>query len=149
MTSEPNNAKALLLPADGSEIRLLSYDIKERNDEDVVDSGMAEFYDPIPDLKPWFMDTYQERAMATFYIDTARREYCDPIARAFIQSEDPEAARQYCLYYTLSPTLPTNETCKRIVGSVPPSERLCWKGEFNTTATWAWDTCIRMLRKRQ
>ena len=41
---------ALLLPADGSDITNFQYSIKDKGDEDVVDSGMAEFYDPIPDL---------------------------------------------------------------------------------------------------
>jgi hypothetical protein len=88
---------------------------------------MADFYDPIPALKLWFMDAYRERAMTAFYVDTKKRDYCDPIGRAFIKSEEPTVCGQYCLYYTLSSTLPTNESCKRIVGSVSPS-RLFWRG---------------------
>ena len=41
---------ALLLPADGFYITNFHYSIKDKEDEDFVDSGMAEFYDPIPDL---------------------------------------------------------------------------------------------------
>lgn len=43
-------AKALLLPANGSEIKLVSYAIIERGDED--GNIKADFYDPIPDLRP-------------------------------------------------------------------------------------------------
>ena len=42
MTSQPKKAKALLLPADGSEVRLVSYSIKERDNNDIVDSGLVE-----------------------------------------------------------------------------------------------------------
>lgn len=127
MTSEPRTAKALLLPADGSKISIIAYDIKEKDEEDVVTSGMADFYDPIPDLQSWFGDAYQERAMTAFHIDRRRRNNCDPIGRAFINSEEHTACGQYCLYYTLSPTLPTNQTCERIVGSLFP-DQLFWRG---------------------
>lgn len=128
MTSEPQTAKALLLPADGSKIRIVDYDIKERDEGDVVDSGMADFYDPIPNLKPWFRDAYQERAMACFHVDTKTRRYCDPINRAFIKSEDSVAWGQYCLYYTLFPTMSMNASCRRIIGSASPSQ-LFWRGD--------------------
>lgn len=36
----------------------MDYNIKGKDDEDVVDSGIADFYDPIPDLKSWFSDAY-------------------------------------------------------------------------------------------
>jgi hypothetical protein len=129
MASQPREAQALLLPADGSEVRLVSYNIiKERDDNDMVDNGLADFYDPIPDLKTWLKGAYQQRAMAAFYVDMKRSDHIDPIARAFIQSEDPAAYGQYCLYYTLSSTLPLNETCRRILGSVPSPDRLFWRG---------------------
>ena len=48
MADRSDRALALLLPADGSEIKLVCYEIKERDDEDMVDNGLAEFYDPIP-----------------------------------------------------------------------------------------------------
>ncbi|TVY12488.1 hypothetical protein LARI1_G009637, partial [Lachnellula arida] len=88
---------------------------------------MADFYDPIPDLISWFGDAYQERAMTAFHVDIRRRKNCDPIGRAFISSEDPTAYGQYCLYYTLSPALPTNKSCERIVGSLSPG-LLFWRG---------------------
>jgi hypothetical protein len=59
MSTQINKTKALLLPADGSEIRFVSCNIIEKRDEDVVDSGLAEFFDPIPDLKPWLIRAYQ------------------------------------------------------------------------------------------
>ncbi|KAH6662690.1 hypothetical protein B0J14DRAFT_610245 [Halenospora varia] len=127
MTSEPQTAKALLLPADGTSIRIVDFDIKEKDDEDVVDSGMADFYDPIPDLKSWFSDAYQDRAMTAFHVDMRTRKICDPIGRAFIKSEEPAACGQYCLYYTLSPALPTNKSCERIVGCLSPGQ-LFWRG---------------------
>lgn len=128
MASEPQKAKALLLPADGTDIRFVDFDTKEKDDEDFVESGMADFYDPIPDLKSWFRDAYQDRAMTAFHVDTRRRKSCDPIGRALINSEEPTACGQYCLYYTLSPALPTNKSCERIVGCLSPSQ-LLWRGD--------------------
>jgi hypothetical protein len=126
----PKDAKALLLPADGSEVKLIRYDIiRERDDNDMVDSGLAEFYNPIPDLKTWLNGAYQQRAMAVFYVDVKKRDDIDPVARSFLQSEDPAAWGQYCLYYTLSSTLPLNETCRRILGSDPQPGRLFWRGD--------------------
>lgn len=55
---DPCTAKALLLPADGSAIKIVTYRIEERDDEDMADSGMAEFFDPIPDLKAWYGNGY-------------------------------------------------------------------------------------------
>ena len=77
-----------------------------------LDSGMAEFFDPIPDLKAWYGNEYQQRAMAAFHVGAAESHYVDSVARAFIWPEDCAAHGQYCLYYTLSPVLPANETCK-------------------------------------
>lgn len=68
MTSQPSKAKALLLPTDGSGVRLVSYNIKRRDDNDMVDNGLAEFYDRIPDLKTWLDGGYQQRAMASFHV---------------------------------------------------------------------------------
>lgn len=129
MTSESQTARALLLPADGSKIRTVNYNIKEKDDEDVVDSGMADFYDPIPDLRSWFEEAYQDRAMTAFHVDERSSKNCDPIGRAFIKSEEPTARGQYCLYFTVSPALPTNKTCERIVGHLSPG-RLFWRGNI-------------------
>ena len=75
---DPCTAKALLLPADGSDVRIVCFIIKEKDDGDIVDSGMADFFDPIPALKAWFGDEHQQRAMAAFYVDAAIRDYYDP-----------------------------------------------------------------------
>jgi hypothetical protein len=130
MSNQLDKAKALLLPADGSEIRLVSYNIiVEKSDEDVVDNGMAEFFDPIPDLKPWLVREYKQRAMTIFCVDSRRRQHHDPVAKSFIESKDTAAHGQYCLYYNLSQALPLNKTCKRIVNIEPPSDRLFWRGD--------------------
>ncbi|CZR69587.1 uncharacterized protein PAC_19487 [Phialocephala subalpina] len=129
MTSQPSKAKALLLPADGSGVRLVSYNIKERDDNDMVDNGLAEFYDPIPDLKTWLDGGYQQRAIASFHVDIKENNNTDPIARAYFPSQDLAAFGQYCLYYTVSSTLPLNETCRRILDIVPPPNRLFWRGD--------------------
>jgi hypothetical protein len=66
------DAKALLLPADGSEVKLIRYNIiEERDHNDMVDSGLAEFYNPLPVLKTWLNGTYQQRAMAVFIVEWA------------------------------------------------------------------------------
>ncbi len=85
MAYQPYQAKALLLPADGSNIRPVEHNSKEGNDEGVVDSDLAEFYDPIPDLKPWLQSVYP---------DILRRNYHDPTARAFIKQDRSAARRQ-------------------------------------------------------
>lgn len=125
---ESLTANALILPADGSDIRIVTYEIEDRDDEDMVDSGMAEFFDPIPKLKAWFGDGHQQRAMAAFYVDTTERDYHDPIARSLIKSDEPAAHGQYCLYYTLSLSLPINETCMQILAWPPSSDRFFWRG---------------------
>ena len=127
---DPRTAKALLLSANGSDVRIVNFNVKEKDDGDIVDSGMAEFFDPIPELKAWFGDEYQRRAMAIFYVDTAKRDYYDPVARSFIKSDEPAAHGQYCLYYTLSPSLPINEMCMQILGWPPSSHRLFWRGDI-------------------
>ena len=55
---------ALLLPEDRSEARLVGYDLKDREDGD--QNMNADFYDPVPDLRPWLGDSFHERRMATF-----------------------------------------------------------------------------------
>lgn len=124
---EPRTVQALLLPADGSPIRIVSCSIRERDDGDMVDNCMAEFYDPIPDLKSWFGNEYQQRAMALFHVDTKENGTVDSTARAFVRSENSAVHGQYCLYYTLAPNLPANETCVRILGCTP-SDRYFWRG---------------------
>ena len=70
---QSSKAKALLLLADGSEIKLVSYSVKERGDEDGNEDRRADFYDRIPDLRPWLGDAFQQRAMATFYVDALKK----------------------------------------------------------------------------
>lgn len=49
MSDEPQVVRILLLPDDGSQIRIVKcHIIQERAGEDLVESGMAEFDDPIP-----------------------------------------------------------------------------------------------------
>lgn len=71
----PCTAKAHLLPADGSPIKMVIYNIKERDNEDMVDSGMTEFFHPIPDLKARFGNGYQQPAMAAFYVDIKEKHH--------------------------------------------------------------------------
>lgn len=80
----------------------------------MVDNGLAEFYDPIPDLKTLLDGGYQQRAMASFHVDIKENNNTDLIARAYFPLQDLAAFGQYCLYYTVSSTLPLNETCRRI-----------------------------------
>jgi hypothetical protein len=127
MGDQSIKAKALLLPADGSEIKLVNYSTMERGDGD--GNSKADFYDPVPNLRPWLGDTFQERSMATFYIDVEEQRNCDPVTRTFIKSDDPASYGRYCLYYTLSSTQPLNETCKRLTDVEPPSDRLFWRGD--------------------
>jgi hypothetical protein len=55
----------LLLLADDPEIKLVSYSVKERGDEDGNEDRRA-------DLRPWLGDAFQQRAMATFYVDALK-----------------------------------------------------------------------------
>lgn len=119
--SEPK-AVALLLPADGSEISLVNYDIVYREDDDLYAEG--DFYDPIPDLRPWLGNAFKERFMLTFHVDRQARGNRDPITRTFIQSDDPRSHGRYSLYYTLSPAQAPNESCKRLAKVNPPLDRL-------------------------
>jgi len=67
--------------------------------------------------------------MAAFHVDIKKNNHIDPLAWAYIPTQDPAACRQYCLYYTLSSNLPFNETCRGILGIVPPPNRLFWRGD--------------------
>lgn len=98
---------ALLLPYDGSSIKIVSCDIKERADEDVNDWA-AEFYDRIPDLRPWLGNAFQHRRMADFYVDSKERNDHDHVNRAFIKFDNSSSHGRYCLYYTLSSALQPN-----------------------------------------
>ena len=98
--------------------------VKDRDDGDIVDSGMAEHFDPIPEFKSWFGSGNPQRAMAVCYVDTAKRDFYGPVARSFITSDESAAHGQYCLCYTLSPSLPMNETCMQILGWPPTPEAI-------------------------
>jgi hypothetical protein len=54
------------LPADGTTVRLVSYDTKQRDDRD----GMVDFGNYLPDLRPWLGDAFAERDFANFYVDS-------------------------------------------------------------------------------
>lgn len=118
---------ALLLPADGSEVKLVDYNLMNREDGDR--NINADFYNPVPDLRPWLGDSFNERRMATFYVDVKAQQHRDPVNSAFIKSEDSTSHGRYCLYYTLLSTQPLNETCKRLTGVEIPSDRLFWRGD--------------------
>ena len=118
----------------------MSFNIKERDDDDLVDSGMAEYFDPIPELKACLGDGYQQRAMAAFYIDAAERDYYDSIARAFIKSDESAARGQYCLYYTLFPGSPVIRRAGKLLDGLPSSNRLirknCYGSNYRIFSTW-------------
>jgi hypothetical protein len=101
----------LLLPADGSETRLMTYRLMKRDSDGELNLD-AEYFDPIPDLRPWFDTASRERAFATFEI-----------------SGDTACKGKYCLYYTTSLTPLPNETCKRAIGIDAPPDRLFWRGD--------------------
>ena len=119
--------QALLLPAAGAGVGLVSYKLIER---DYGDQNMnAEFYDPVPDLRPWMGHSFKERLMEPFYVDAQAQNHCDPVNRAFIRSDDSTSHGRYCLYFTLSAMQPLNETCRRLIGLDVPSDRLFWRGD--------------------
>ncbi|KAJ9137728.1 hypothetical protein NKR23_g8963 [Pleurostoma richardsiae] len=114
--------EALLFPADGTAIRLVKYDTKQREEGD----GTVDFYEHLPDLRPWFGEAFPERDFADFYVDSKeqRGSY-----GALVRSDNQSIHGAYCLYYTTAPALPLNETCRRLVGNGPPEERLFWRGD--------------------
>jgi BTB/POZ domain-containing protein KCTD9 len=116
---------ALLFPADGTAVRLVSYDIKQRADED----GTTDFYEYLPDLRPWLREAFSERNFTNFYVDSREQRNPD-YGGNLIQSNDRSIHGRYCLYYTTSPLLPLNETCRRLVETDPPAGRLFWRGDI-------------------
>lgn len=116
---------ALLFPADGTEVRLVSYDIKQSDDGD----GTVDFGDYLPDLRPWLGDAFPERDFANFYVDSKEQRNPD-CGGSLIQSNDQSVHGRYCLYYTTSSLLPLNETCKRLIEANPPAGRLFWRGDI-------------------
>jgi len=46
--------------------------MKERGDKDGNEDGRADFHDRIPDLRAWLGDAFQQRVMATFYVDALK-----------------------------------------------------------------------------
>jgi hypothetical protein len=71
----------------------------------MVDSGLAEFYNPTHDLKTWLNGAYQQRAMAVFYDDVKKSDDIDP-ARSSIQSEDLATWGNTAYTTPVSSTLP-------------------------------------------
>ena len=95
---------ALLLPADGSSVRLVNYSLIHPEAEE---NNPEAFQEELPGLRPWFGNSFRERAIYDFTADGGN----------------------YSLYYTLSPLLPANETCKRILNVELDEGRLFWKGD--------------------
>ncbi len=109
---------ALNFPADGTSARLVSYSIKQRSEGD----GSVDFYDYLPDLRPWLEPAFLERDFADFHVgNTPSNEW--------LQSENPDTWGNYCLYYTTSSKLPVNQACKDVIKSDPPTERLFFRGD--------------------
>lgn len=68
MTEPMSNALALRIPADGSAVQLIRFNVKQRNDDD---GGHGEFFDEIPDLRQWYGNAFLERRFSDFYIGNA------------------------------------------------------------------------------
>lgn len=116
-----NNAiqrKALIFPADGTTVRLVSYSIKQRSKGD----GLVDFYEYLPDLTPWLESAFPERDFANFHVDNTP-------SMEWLQSENPDTWGNYCLYYTTSSKLPVNQACKDVIKFDPPTERLFFRGD--------------------
>ena len=109
---------ALIFPADGTSARLVSYSIKQRSDGD----GSVDFYDYLPDLRPWLEPAFLERDFADFHVDNTP-------SNEWLQCENPDTWGNYCLYYTTSSKLPVNQACKDVIKSGPPTERLFFRGD--------------------
>jgi len=109
---------ALIFPADGTSVRLVSYSIKQRSEGD----GSVDFYDYLPDLRPWLEPAFLERDFADFHVDNTP-------SNEWLQSENPDTWGNYCLYYTTSSKLPVNQACKDVIRSDPPTEQLFFRGD--------------------
>ncbi|KFY69204.1 hypothetical protein V496_00435 [Pseudogymnoascus sp. VKM F-4515 (FW-2607)] len=116
-----NNAiqrNALIFPADGTTVRLVSYSIKQKSKGD----GSVDFYDYLPDLRPWLETAFPERDFAKFHVDNSP-------SMEWLQSGNPDTWGNYCLYYTTSSKLPVNQACKDVIKSDPPTGRLFFRGD--------------------
>jgi hypothetical protein len=109
---------ALIFPADGTSVRLVSYSIKQKSEGD----DSVDFYDYLPDLRPWLEPAFLERDFVDFQVDN------NP-SRDWLQSENPDTWGNYCLYYTTSTKLPVNQACRDVIKFVPPADRLFFKGD--------------------
>lgn len=109
---------ALIFPADGTSIRLVSYSIKQKSEGD----GSVDFYDYLPDLRPWLEPAFLERDFADFHVDNTP-------SNEWLRSENPDTWGNYCLYYTTSSKLPVNQACKDVIKSDLPTERLFFRGD--------------------
>lgn len=115
---------ALRIPADGSTAQLIRFDIKQRSADD---GGYGDFFDEIPDLRPWYGDAFLERRFSIFHVGSVKDS--DFKFPGFMKSDDTIIHGFYCLYYTLSSLLPINKTCAKYVGFEPPPDRIFWKGD--------------------
>ena len=64
---------ALLLPADGTAVSLVSYDTKQSDDND----GIVDFGSYLPDLRPWLGVAFAKQDFVTFYVDSAKQRNPD------------------------------------------------------------------------
>lgn len=116
-----NQRQAIVLPADGTLVRLVPYNIKQRSDGD----GSVDFYEHIPDLRPWLEPAFPERDFVDFQVRDFHPQHSDESLR----SGNPTDWGNYCLYYTTSSKLPVNQSCKDMIKCDPPAGRLFFRGD--------------------
>ncbi|KAJ9133171.1 hypothetical protein NKR23_g10918 [Pleurostoma richardsiae] len=104
---------ALILPANGMEIGLVSYSFSQRDEPRV------------PYLDGWMGDAFSEQGFATFYVDAAESPGAEG---TFIQAVEPSHHGCYLLYYTLSSLDSVNEICRQLIGDAFQEGRLFWRG---------------------
>ncbi|OAL38195.1 hypothetical protein AYO20_02647 [Fonsecaea nubica] len=115
---------ALRIPTDGSEVHLVSVDIKDRPQDD----GSADFFDDVADLSPWLGDAFKYRRVADFYVKNV--EDLSAQFPRLVRDDDTALHGRYLLYYTILPTLPVNKCCANYIGFDPPADRLFWRGDL-------------------
>lgn len=74
---------ALIFPADGTTARLVSYSIKQRLEGD----GSVDFYDYLPDLRPWLERAFPQRDFADFYGNSRVIERIQDCHKRFVKLE--------------------------------------------------------------
>lgn len=107
MSSQTNTISALRVPADGSGIHLAPVEIKTRPEDDCN----ADFFDDVADLSPWLGDVFKQGRVSDFSANSqrdSRQQF-----PGFVQSDNSTLYGQYCLYFTIEPSLPINQSCLR------------------------------------